>query len=113
MVEQGRPLLASAVAYDPQALEKHVSSSDMEGHLEALTHALESLSPFDEQHVEAAVHGTAAERGIKPGALIHAVRVALTGRTASPGLFEMIVLLGQGETIARLNALLTFLRQRR
>jgi glutamyl-tRNA synthetase len=113
VVEQGRPLLASAVEYDPQAIEKHVSSSDMEGHLAALTHALESLSPFDEQHVEAAVRGTAAERGIKPGALIHAVRVALTGRTASPGLFEMIVLLGQNETIARLNALLTFLRQRR
>jgi glutamyl-tRNA synthetase len=58
------------------------------------------------------VRGTAAERGIKAGPLIHAVRVALTGRTASPGLFELMALLGRDETIARLKALLTFLASR-
>jgi glutamyl-tRNA synthetase len=41
------------------------------------------------------------------------VRVALTGRTASPGLFEMMALLGRDETIARLKALLAFLAERR
>ena len=50
-----------------------------------------STDPFDEPHVEAAVRGTAAERGIKAGTLIHATRVAVTGRTASPGLFEVLV----------------------
>ena len=40
-------------------------------------------------------------------------RVGLTGRTASPGLFEMMALLGREETIARLNALLTFLAARK
>jgi glutamyl-tRNA synthetase len=63
--------------------------------------------------VETAVRGTAAERGIKAGNLIHAVRVGLTGRTASPGLFEMMALLGRDETIARLTALLTFLAARK
>ena len=42
-----------------------------------------------------------------------AVRVALTGRTASPGLFEMMALLGRDETIARLNAVLAFLARSR
>ena len=78
-----------------------------------LARALADVSPFDEPHVESAVRGTAAERGIKAGALIHAVRVALTGRTASPGLFEMMALLGREETIARLSALLTFLAARK
>jgi glutamyl-tRNA synthetase len=108
-VEQGRPLLASTVEYEPEAIEKHFSSGDMTGHLAALVDVLARLSPFDEPHVEAAVRGTAAERGTSAGSLIHAVRVALTGRTASPGLFEMMVLLGRDETLARLNALLTFL----
>jgi len=58
------------------------------------------------------VRGTAHERGIKAGTLIHAVRVALTGRTASPGLFEVMALLGREETIARMNALLIFLATR-
>ena len=78
----------------------------------ALTSALDVASPFDEPHVEAVVRGTAAERGIKAGTLIHAVRVALTGRTASPGLFELMALLGRDETIARMKALLTFLASR-
>ena len=111
-VDQGRPLLASAVEYQPDALEKHFSSGDAAGHLAALVPVLAAVSPFDEPHVEAAVRGTAAERGIKAGSLIHAVRVALTGRTASPGLFEMMTLLGREETLARLNALLAFLAAR-
>jgi glutamyl-tRNA synthetase len=111
-LEQGRPLLASAVEYQPEAIEKHFYAPDAAGHLAALVPVLEALSPFDEPHVEAAVRGTAAERGIKAGSLIHAVRVALTGRTASPGLFEIMVLLGRQETLARLNALLIFLAAR-
>ena len=84
----------------------------MSGHMAALAAALGGTSPFDEPHVEAVVRGTAQQRGIKPGTLIHAVRVALTGRTASPGLFEVMVLLGREETIARMNRLLTFLASR-
>ena len=113
LVDQARPLLASSVEYEPQAIEKNFSSGDTAGHLSALAHALEAVGPFDEQHVETAVRGTAADRGIKAGSLIQAVRVALTGRTASPGLFEMMALLGRDETIARLNALLAFLAERR
>ena len=113
LVEQARPLVASSVDYDADALEKHFSSGDMSGHMAVLARALAEVRPFDEPHVESAVRGTAADRGIKAGALIHAVRVALTGRTASPGLFEMIVLLGREQTIARLNALITFLATRK
>ena len=108
-VDQGRPLLASTVEYETEAIAKHLSSPDMSGHIAVLVQALMEVSPFDESHVESAVRGTATERGVKAGVLIHAVRVALTGRTASPGLFEMMVLLGREETIARLNALITFL----
>jgi glutamyl-tRNA synthetase len=112
-VEQGRPIVASAVAYEEAALEKHLSSSDMPGHLAALMAGLGAVSPFDEPHVETVVRGTALERGIKAGNLIHAVRVALTGRTASPGLFELMTLLGRDETMARLNGLITFLAARK
>ena len=111
-VEQARPLLAPAVAYEDEALAKNFPTDEMCAHMAALTAALGGASPFDEPHVEAVVRGTAAERGIKAGTLIHAVRVALTGRTASPGLFEMMALLGRDETIERLNALLTFLANR-
>jgi glutamyl-tRNA synthetase len=112
-VDQGRPLLASTVEYETEALAKHLSSPDLSGHIAVLVDALAQVSPFDESHVESAVRRTATERGVKAGVLIHAVRVALTGRTASPGLFEMMALLGREETIARLNALITFLGARK
>jgi glutamyl-tRNA synthetase len=42
---------------------------------------------------------------VKAGALIHATRIAMTGRMISPGLFEMLVLLGRDRVLARLRAL--------
>jgi glutamyl-tRNA synthetase len=112
-VEQARPLLASTVEYEPGALDKHFSSSEMADHTAELARALASVSPFDEPHVENVVRQTAAGQGMKAGPLIHAVRVALTGKTASPGLFEVMTLLGREETLARINALLTFLAARK
>ena len=51
-------------------------------------------------------------RGIKAGDLIHATRVAVTGRTASPGLFELLPLLGRDRTVGRLEDLQAFLSNR-
>jgi glutamyl-tRNA synthetase len=111
-VEGARPLLMDTVEYEPDAVTKHLASPDLADHLAALVDALRTTTPFDESHVEAAVRTTAAARGIKAGPLIHATRVAVTGRTASPGLFEVLALVGRAGTLARLEALLTFLSSR-
>jgi glutamyl-tRNA synthetase len=110
--EQARPLLTDDVTYEADALAKHLSTVGVADHVAAVTDALRTVSPFDEPHVENTVRGSAAERGIKAGQLIHAIRVALTGRTASPGLFELIVLLGRERTVLRLERLLAFLASR-
>jgi len=111
-VEQARPLVLDAVDYEPDAVEKHLSSPELAGHVSALVDALAQTTPFDEANVEAAVRNTASARGIKAGALIHATRVAVTGRTMSPGLFELLVWLGPERTRARLTRLLGFLATR-
>jgi glutamyl-tRNA synthetase len=111
-VEQSAPLLSDTVEYEPSAIEKHLTAPDLLGDIRALVTAMTHVTPFDEPHVEAAVRGTAEQRSIKAASLIHATRVALTGRTASPGLFELIVLLGRDETIQRLERLASFLAAR-
>jgi glutamyl-tRNA synthetase len=111
-VDQARPLLTEAVAYEPDAIEKHLSSPDLASHLTALMVGLDAATAFDEAQIEAAVRGTAAARGLKAGALIHATRVAMTGRTQSPGLFEMLAWLGRDRVRARLTQLLDFLAAR-
>jgi glutamyl-tRNA synthetase len=76
----------------------------MPAHLDALDEALAALPRFDTVATEAALRALAEARGVKTATLIHAVRVALTGRTASPGLFEVMVLLGRERTHSRLSA---------
>jgi glutamyl-tRNA synthetase len=102
-VEQARPFLVDTVEYDPDAAGKHLSAREVPAHLAALVAALRAVTPFDEPHVEAAVRGTAEQRGLKAGALIHTVRVGITGRMTSPGIFESLTLLGQERALARLD----------
>jgi glutamyl-tRNA synthetase len=111
-VEQGRPFLADTVEYEADAVEKHLAAPALKDHVSALALALRTVDPFDEPHVEATVRGTASERGLKAGALIHATRVAVTGRATSPGLFEVLVLLGRERTVDRLLRLHAFLASR-
>ena len=111
-VEQSRPFVVDTVEYDAEAVARHLSAPDLAGHLTALIESLRATVPFDESHVESAVRATAAARGVKAGALIHATRVAVTGRTSSPGLFEVLALLGQAQTLARLERLVEFLSTR-
>ena len=111
-IDQARPLLMDGVNYEPEAVEKHLSGPDMSGHIAALRSALSAVDPFNEGAIEAAVRHTAAALGIKAGALIHATRVAVTGRTTSPGLFEMLALVGRDTTLARLDRLERFLLAR-
>ena len=49
---------------------------------------------------------------MKAGALIHATRVALTGKAVSPGLFEVAALVGQSRTVQRLRQLERYLQTR-
>jgi len=107
--EQARPLLGDAVVYEQEAVDKHLSAPDLADHLAALVTALDAATPYDEAQIEAALRGTSSARGIKAGPLIHATRVAVTGRTQSPGLFEVLAWLGRDRTRARLARLLEFL----
>jgi glutamyl-tRNA synthetase len=111
-VEQARPFLVDTVEYEPEAVEKHLGTPHLHAHVEALVKALRTTHPFDESHVEAAVRGTASERGLKAGSLIHATRLAVTGRASSPGLFEVLSLLGRDRTLQRLEQLLAYLDHR-
>ena len=107
VVEQARPLIAREIVYDEAAVAKHAGTPEMRAHLSALADACEALEPFDAATIEQAVRGYAERAGIKAGAMIHATRVALTGRTVSPGLFEVMALLGRATVVERLRRLAT------
>jgi glutamyl/glutaminyl-tRNA synthetase len=69
-----------------------------------LIDAFEQLDAFDPRTLEETLRLTAEREGVKAGALIHATRVAATGRAVSPGLFEVLELLGRDRTVERMRA---------
>ena len=71
--------------------------------LQALSETLEAIASWEEGDIEQAVRGFARDRGVKLGAVAQPLRACLTGRTASPGIFEVAAILGQGETLARIG----------
>ncbi len=74
---------------------------------EILSEARETLArvdPFDAERIEAELRAMCARLELKPRRALQPIRVAVTGSTVSPGLFETIELLGRDETLARLRA---------
>ena len=111
-VAQLEPFLCATVDFDPAAVRKHLGTAGLADHMAALADAYEGLTTFDTVTTEATLRHIAETRGVKAAALIHATRVALTGRAVSPGLFEVVALVGQGGTVRRLRQLERFLRSR-
>ena len=90
------------IAIDPEAEKKHLSQ-DLSKEFSAFIKRLDSLKDFDIAAIEAEFRGLVAELGIEAKTLIHPIRVALTGKTIGPGLFEVIHYLGRERTKQRLN----------
>jgi glutamyl-tRNA synthetase len=75
-------------------------------HLRRAREALAGVDPFDAAGVEAALRGVVEEVGAKPKEVFQPVRVAISGTTVSPGIFESVAALGREETLARIDAAL-------
>jgi glutamyl-tRNA synthetase len=99
---QGTLFFTDDVRYDDAAVQKHLRSDGIAGHLQALSDEWSALPDFDAVSTEAALRRVAEVRGVKAGTLIHAVRVAVTGSTVSPGLFDVVALVRRARVLARL-----------
>jgi glutamyl-tRNA synthetase len=66
---------------------------------------LAAVAPWSAETTEAAVRRFAERTGLKLGAIAQPLRAALTGRTTSPGIFEVLAVLGKDETLARIGDL--------
>ena len=76
---------------------------ETQGMIAGLLPELERLEPWRAEGIEAAVRTFAETSGRKLGAVAQPLRAALTGRTTSPGIFDVLAVLGKGESLARLR----------
>jgi len=93
--------------YDERAWAKVMRDGAPE-RLRAARDALEALSSFEPEQVEAALRSVVERLGVKPKDVFQPIRVAISGTTVSPGIFESVAALGREETLVRIDkALLT------
>jgi glutamyl-tRNA synthetase len=95
------PLL-DGPADDPGARERWLDGNGRSVLADART-ALAGAEDFDESVVGEALKGVIERRGLKPREVYQPVRVAITGTTVSPGIFESVVVLGREETLRRID----------
>ena len=89
---------------DPTARERFLEAPEgREALQQARTALAEVPEPWSVERVEPALRGVAERLGVKPKAVFQPLRVALTGTTVSPGIFETVALLGRDETLSRVE----------
>ena len=99
------------VPYDENAAKKFLKPTILEP-LKGLKEKLGAMAGFNEKDLEAAFTEVMDKAGLKLGKIAQPARVALTGKTASPGIFEMIEVLGKDRVIARLNKAIAYIEER-
>ncbi|MDQ6800849.1 MAG: glutamate--tRNA ligase [Acidobacteriota bacterium] len=95
-----------AVEYEAEAVRKHVKDDELALRLRELHDVLADVEPFDVMAAETALRKLAEQRGIGAGKLIHPLRLALTGRSVSPPVFDVAAVLGKDRTLRRLSRLI-------
>jgi glutamyl/glutaminyl-tRNA synthetase len=77
-----------------------------DGAAERLANARQALAqtdPFTPEAIEASLRSVVEETGDKPNKVFQPLRVAISGTTVSPGIFESVAVLGRDETLARVD----------
>jgi glutamyl-tRNA synthetase len=92
----------AALVYDMAAVGKFFTPEVRE-HLTALRGILDGLCCFDQASMEPAVQGYLESQGIKFKLIAQPLRIAITGATASPGLFETMAVMGKHRVLARID----------
>jgi glutamyl-tRNA synthetase len=110
IVRQAGPYFTEEVTYDPEAVAKQWKDRAATASiLVAARDALAAAQSWDGATIEAALRGLAAQRGIGAGKLFQPLRVALTGLTVSPGIFDVLVMQGRDRSMNRIERAIRYL----
>lgn len=110
LVENLRFLYQPPQHFDAKGVDRHFRDDAVAGRLERLAAELDASISWDHDGLVLLFDRLAQAEGVKRAAIIHPTRLALTGKTVGPGLFELMVVLGKQESTDRLRAIVYALR---
>lgn len=96
-------------SYDEKGVRKHFRKENAAEYLAKAKEKLAALSDFTLETTEAAYRDLSEELGIKAGEIIHPTRLAISGRTMGPGLFDIMVILGKEKTLERMERAIKYI----
>jgi glutamyl-tRNA synthetase len=110
IVQYGEFFVADeALAYDEKAFEKRIKKDAAAVELlRGFRDRLATAESFEPAALEALLNAYVTERGVGLGAIIHALRVAVTGKAAGPGMFDCLALVGRDRCLTRIDRALAF-----
>jgi len=111
MARQALFYLQDTVEYEEKAAAKFLKPNALEP-LQSLVSELEELETFTEESLEQAFVRVMEKTGLKLGKIAQPVRVALTGRTYSPGIFEIVAIIGKEKVLRRLREAVRYIREK-
>ncbi len=97
--------------YEEKGARKYFKNLTVSEHLEKLADIFDSLDVFTEKEVEEATRNLAEKLDISGGKLIHPTRLAVTGMTIGPGLFELLSVVGKERVVSRMRRAVDFIRE--
>jgi glutamyl-tRNA synthetase len=111
MAQQAEFYYQADITYEEKAAQKFLKVAALEP-LRLLAAKLTATTDFSEKSLESVFVAVMDETGLKLGKIAQPVRVALTGRTASPGIFEIISILGKDSVLQRLDKAVRYIEAR-
>ncbi|HEY1372025.1 MAG TPA: glutamate--tRNA ligase [Candidatus Binatia bacterium] len=105
LVELAHFYLSDDIKYDEKATKKFLTP-ETRAPLDELIHKLDAITDFNEKNIETAFNEILQRHNLQLGKLAQPVRVALTGTTVSPGIYEVLAVLGKERSLKRLRAAL-------
>ena len=92
--------------YNPEGVAKHFTAEN-KPRLEAVRDAFSALQRFDAAKIETTLKTTAANLGVKVGAIVHPTRLAVSGSNIGPSLYHLLEVLGKEKVLARIDRALS------
>jgi len=108
MAEGARFYFADTISYEEKAAKKNLTPGAAHP-LAELIKELEGIAEFTEEALGVAFKNVMETTGLKMGKIAQPARVALTGKTVSPGIFEIMEVIGREKTLARLGQAIDFI----